>query len=70
VSDKELLTLAEDKLNASRKAEDFSAAKEMAHESIAASLLVIARNSKMVDVEVNIPSRPERPQANPPEKIY
>ena len=45
MSDEELLQLAEDKLNASRKAEDFTAAKEMAHESMAASLLVIARNS-------------------------
>lgn len=52
MSDEELLKVAEDKLNASRKAEDYSAAKEMAHESIAASLLVIARNSVRVDVEL------------------
>lgn len=45
MKDEELLKLAEDKLTASRKAEDYSAAKEMAVESIAASLLVIARNS-------------------------
>lgn len=45
MTDERLLQLAEDKLNASRKSKDFTAGKEMANESIAASLLVIARNS-------------------------
>lgn len=54
MNDEELLKLAEDKLNASRRSEDFTAGKEMAHESMAASLLVIARNSLPVNVSQNV----------------